>query len=205
MNGGVDLARKKGRVDLLGEKALASDVRQRPVLDQVASGADDFQTARPGSQPSACVRRWRVSSAWRVPAGSRGAECKGLGRHGAALLARCARCQIMERQLGSPVKFTVVQAITAGHCASRRTPHANRTCGRRETQGQVACAAMAARGRHDSTTSLPEAARFDALRKRSLRRLATACQISPHRRSHRAHGVARQTFPRRRPPSLVTP
>jgi hypothetical protein len=33
MNGGVDLPREQGRVDLLGEEALASHIRQRPVLD----------------------------------------------------------------------------------------------------------------------------------------------------------------------------
>jgi hypothetical protein len=41
MHRGVDLAGEQRRVDLLGEQALAAEIGERPILDDVAAGADD--------------------------------------------------------------------------------------------------------------------------------------------------------------------
>jgi hypothetical protein len=47
VHGGVDLAGDEGFLDLLGEEALAADLRQRAVLDAVAGGLDDHDGDRP--------------------------------------------------------------------------------------------------------------------------------------------------------------
>jgi len=46
MDGAVDLAGQQGRLDLLGEEALAADVHQTAVLDLVTAGGDPDQARR---------------------------------------------------------------------------------------------------------------------------------------------------------------
>ena len=46
MHGEIDAAVEQRFLDLLGEQALAADLRQRPVLDGVAGGADDDELDR---------------------------------------------------------------------------------------------------------------------------------------------------------------
>ena len=54
MHGDVDLARQQRLLDLLGEKALAAGVGERPVLDAVAGGLDGANLER---MPPGAVRR----------------------------------------------------------------------------------------------------------------------------------------------------
>src|SRR5512142_2636035 len=46
MHGEIDAPVEQRLLDLLGEQALAADVRQRPILDAVAGGLDDDQRDR---------------------------------------------------------------------------------------------------------------------------------------------------------------
>ena len=63
MHRGVDPPGEQGGVDLLGEEALAAGFRERPVLDDVAAGADDLErhrglvpAVREREQPARLVR-----------------------------------------------------------------------------------------------------------------------------------------------------
>ena len=59
MHGEVDPALEQGGIDFLGEQALAASLGERPILDEVAAGANDGDRHAPlvpavrGGQPAA--------------------------------------------------------------------------------------------------------------------------------------------------------
>jgi hypothetical protein len=51
MHGEVDGAGEERLLDLFGEQALAADLGERPIADQVAGGADDLDRDPLGAEP----------------------------------------------------------------------------------------------------------------------------------------------------------
>ena len=65
----VDRAGEQRLLDLLGEQALAADLRQRPVADHVAGGADDLDLDPFGASPCTAASRARTMPAWASASG----------------------------------------------------------------------------------------------------------------------------------------
>ena len=134
MHRGVDLAVEQRRVDLLGEQPLAAGFGERPVLDEVAAGADDLR-ARLRSRPSRAPPRRsprlvRLSQSQRRAARAEGE--KDAGSHARAIKGECARRLGGRRRVASGIENDVaiagpgVDLLPPGHTRDRILPTARR-------------------------------------------------------------------------------